>query len=187
MDISLTNIRLTKSAIDFGSRRYITTSKLGVRTAMPANAVKHRIAGPSYLQVTYPLTIDPPFQRVSIDIVKYKTESVSPTELKCSYALTIIDHLTRFAVLVALPDKKDHTIGKSFVKRAFGIFEPLETLYADQRPEIENKVVKQLQDTCWGKEHSYTLSVYTIDYVVIHFPSNINLRIRAVVHSVGSA
>ena len=23
-----------------------------------------------------------------------------------------------------------------------------------------------MSDTCWGKEHSYTLSVYTIDYVV---------------------
>ena len=124
---------------------------------MPANAVKHRIAGPSYLQVTYSLTIDPPFQRVSIDIVKYKTESVSPTELKCSYALTIIDHLTRFAVLVALPDKKDHTIGKSFVKMAFGIFEPLETLYADQRPEIENKVVKQLQDVFGYKKTKTTI------------------------------
>ena len=30
VDISLTNTRLSKFAIDFGGRRYITTSKLGV-------------------------------------------------------------------------------------------------------------------------------------------------------------
>ena len=54
-DISLTNMRLTKSAIDFGGRRYINTSKLGVRIASLANDVKYRIVGPSYLQVTYPL------------------------------------------------------------------------------------------------------------------------------------
>ena len=66
-------------------------------------------AGPSYPQVTYPLIAHfNVFQW--IDIVEYKTESVSPTGLKCSYALTIIDHLTRFAVLVALPDKKGYLV-----------------------------------------------------------------------------
>ena len=92
------------------------------------------------------LPVDRPFQRVSIDLVEYKTESVSPTGLKCSYALTSIDHLTRFAVLVALPDKKEQTIAKALVERVFGIFGPLETLHSDQGPEFENKVVEQLQD-----------------------------------------
>ena len=53
VDTSLTNIRLTKSAIDFGGRRYIATSKLGARIARPANVGRHRTAGPSYLQVIY--------------------------------------------------------------------------------------------------------------------------------------
>ena len=92
------------------------------------------------------LPVDRPFQRVSIDLVEYKTESVSLTELKCSYALTIIDNLIRFAVLVALPDKKEQTIAKALVERAFSIFGPPETLHSDQGPEFENKVVKQLQD-----------------------------------------
>ena len=67
------------------------------------------------------LPVDRPFQRVSIDLIQYKPESVSPTGLNCSYALTIIDHLTRFAVLVALPDKKELTIAKTLVERVFGI------------------------------------------------------------------
>ena len=58
------------------------------------------------------LSVDRPFQRVLIDLVGYKTESASPTGLKCSYALTIIDNLTRFAVLVALPDKKSRPLRK---------------------------------------------------------------------------
>ena len=48
-------IRLTKCAIDFGGRRYITTSKIGAMTAKLVNGVNHRIVGPSYLQVIYPL------------------------------------------------------------------------------------------------------------------------------------
>ena len=71
---------------------------------------------------------------------------MSPTGLKCSYALTIIDHLTRFAVLVALSDKKEQTIAKALVERVFGIFGPPETLHSYQGPEFENNVVKQLRD-----------------------------------------
>ena len=62
------------------------------------------------------LPVDRPFRRVSIDLVEYKTESVSPTELKCSYALTIIDNLTRFAVLVALRTRKSRPLRKLLSK-----------------------------------------------------------------------
>ena len=58
------------------------------------------------------LPVDRPFQRALIDLVEYKTESLSPTGLKCSYALTIIDNFTRYAALVALPYKKEQTIAK---------------------------------------------------------------------------
>ena len=143
VNISLRNTRLTKSTIEFGGRRYIAMSKLGARIARPANVGKHRIAGPSYPQVNYPLIAHSTCFNRSC---QYKTESVSPTGLKCSYALTIIDHLTRFAVLVALPDKKEQTIAKALVEWVFGIFGPPETLPSDQGPEFENKVVKQLQD-----------------------------------------
>ena len=113
-------------------------------TAKHVNGVNHRIVGPSYLQVNLP--VDRPFQRVSINLVEYETESVSPTGLKLSYTLTVIDHFIRFAVLVALSDKKEQTIAKALVGRAFGIFESPETLHSDQGPKFENKVVKQLQD-----------------------------------------
>ena len=99
------------------------------------------------------LHVDRPFQRVSIDLVEFKTKSVSPTGLKYSYALTIIDHLTQFAVLVALPDKKEQIIAKTLVERVFGIFESPETLHSDRGPELENKAGKQLQDVFGYKKN----------------------------------
>ena len=54
-DISLTNICLTKFAIDLGGRRYITASKLGAMTVKHVNSVNYRILGPICLQITYPL------------------------------------------------------------------------------------------------------------------------------------
>ena len=111
-------------------------------TAKHVNGVNHCIIGPSCLQGHLP--VDCSFQRVSRDLVEYKTESVSPTRLKRSYALTIIDHFTRFAVLIALPDKKEQIVAKALVERAFGIFEPPETLHLNHGPECENKVEKQL-------------------------------------------
>ena len=98
-------------------------------TAKHANGVNHCIVGPSYLQVTYPLIAHS--NVFQIDPADYKTESVSPTGLKYSYALTIIDHFIRFAVFVALQDKKEQTIAKPHVERAFGIFGPIETIHSD--------------------------------------------------------
>ena len=76
-------------------------------------------------------------------------ELVSPTGLKCSYALTIIDHFTRFSVLVVLSDKKEEqTIAKALVQRIFGILRPPETLHSDQ--------AKQLQDVFGCKKTKLT-------------------------------
>ena len=120
------------------------------------------------------LPVDSPFQRVPIDLVNYKTESVSPTRLECSYALIIIDHLTRFAVLVALTVKKEQFIVKAIVERVFGILGQLETLDSDQGPEFENKVVKQLQDVFGYKKTKTTPyrpqdnSVLERMYLILH-------------------
>ena len=99
------------------------------------------------------LPVDRLFQRVSIDLIEYETESVSTTGPDCLYAPSIIDHLTRFAVVVALPEKKEQTIAKALVERIFGIFGPFETLHSDQDPEFGNKVVKQLQDVFGYKKN----------------------------------
>ena len=70
--------------------------------------------------------------------------------------LTIIDHLTRFVVFVALPDKEEQTIAKALVGRVFSMFGSTETLHSDQGPKFENKVVKQLQDVFGYKKNKMT-------------------------------
>ena len=103
-----------------------------------------------------PLPVNRLIERVSIDLVEYKTKSVFPTGLKCSYALVIIDNFTRFDVLVALPDKKEETIAKALVEMVFSIFGPPETLHSDQGPYFENKDVKQLHDVFGCKKTKTT-------------------------------
>ena len=68
----------------------------------------------------------------------------------------VIDHFTRFAALVALPDNKEQTIAKALVERVFGIFGSPKTLHSDQGPEFENKAVKQLQDVFGYKKTKTT-------------------------------
>ena len=121
---------------------------------MPANDGKLRIAGPSYPQVTYPLSlISTCFNRSCR--IQNRISIPNRTEVR-SYALTVIDHLTRFAVLVALQDKKEHTVAKAPVERVFGIFEPPETLHPDQGAEFDHKTVKQLQDVFGYKKTKTT-------------------------------
>ena len=81
-----------------------------------------------------------PFQCVAIDLVEYKSVSQG-----CKYVLSVIDHLTRFLVLVAIPDKRATTVARALVERVFSVFSPPETLHSDQGTEFENELVKQLQ------------------------------------------
>ena len=100
-------------------------------------------------------------------------------------------HLTQFAVLVALPDKKEQTIAKALVKRVCGIFGPPETLHSDQGPDFENKVVKQLQDVFGYKKTKTTLLmlsdtgvdmggiVLIIISIIVYGPKEDDLEYRA--------
>ena len=76
-------------------------------------------------------------------------------DVKCSYALNIINHFTQFGVLATLQDKKERTIAKALVERVFSIFGPPETLHFDQGQEFENKVVTQLQNIFGNKTMLY--------------------------------
>ena len=73
------------------------------------------------------LPVEHPFQRVSVDLVDYKTLSFPQMELSVRYVLSTIDHLTRFAVLVPVPNKFELAVAKALVEYVFGIFGPPET------------------------------------------------------------
>ena len=59
--------------------------------------------------------------------------------------LSVIDHLTRFLVLVPLKDKSMSTVARALVTHVFLIFAAPETLHSDQGPEFENDLVRELQ------------------------------------------
>lgn len=74
------------------------------------------------------------FQLVAIDLVIYNTLSRSKR-----YILSVIDHLTRFAVFIPIADKAVTTIALNLVNRIFSLFGPVETLHLNQEgTEFEN-------------------------------------------------
>ena len=85
------------------------------------------------------------FQCESVDLVEYKTSLLALNGTRCTCLLPVMDHLTRFAVLIPLPNKKERTVAKALISRLFGIFGPPETLYSDQGLEFENNVISQLR------------------------------------------
>ena len=81
-----------------------------------------------------------PFQCVAVDLVEYKTVSEGNR-----FILSVIDHLTRFVILIAIKNKEATTIVRNLVDRVFSVFGPPETLHSDQGTEFENQLVKELQ------------------------------------------
>ena len=86
-----------------------------------------------------------PFERISVDLVEYKSNSLSAAGVPCKYVLTMMDHLTRFAVFTPIPNKSAETVARVIIERIISIFGPPEMLHSDQGPEFENKVIHQLQ------------------------------------------
>ena len=91
------------------------------------------------------LPVERPFQRISVDLVEYKSVSRSAAGTECKYVLSMMDHLTRFAVLLPVRNKTAETVAQAIIERIISIFGPPETLHSDQGPEFENKVIYQLQ------------------------------------------
>ena len=84
-----------------------------------------------------------PFERISVDLVEYKVESVSAAGVRCKYVLSIMDHLTRFTVLTPIPNKSAVTVAQAIIDRIIGIFGSPEMLHSDMGPEFENSIVHQ--------------------------------------------
>ncbi|MEP5375796.1 MAG: transposase family protein, partial [Hyphomicrobiales bacterium] len=91
------------------------------------------------------LPVGRPFQRISVDLVEYRSVSPSAGGIECKDALSMMDRVTRFAVLLPVRDKAADTIARAIIERLVNIFGSPETLHSDQGPEFENKVIYQLQ------------------------------------------
>lgn len=86
-----------------------------------------------------------PFERVLVDLVEYKSLSLSPTGIWCKYARSVIDYLIRFALLIPAPNKAAEIVAAAIKERVFGIFGPPEFLYSDQGRKLKNQVMHQLR------------------------------------------
>ena len=80
------------------------------------------------------------FQCVAVDLVEYRSLSQGNRLI-----LSVIDHLTRFFILIPIKDKAARTIVRHLIERVFSVFGPPETLHSDQGKEFENELVKELQ------------------------------------------
>ena len=61
------------------------------------------------------------------------------------FILSVIDHLTRFVILIAIKDKAARTIVRHLIERVSSVFGSPETLHSDQGKELDNELVKELQ------------------------------------------
>ncbi|MEM7282981.1 MAG: DDE-type integrase/transposase/recombinase [Pseudomonadota bacterium] len=91
------------------------------------------------------IPVERPFQRVSIDLVEYKTISQSSAGVPCKYVMSVMDHLTRYALFVPIPNKSAVTVAQALIDRVLSTFGIPEKLHSDRGKEFENKVIYQLQ------------------------------------------
>lgn len=91
--------------------------------------------------------ITPSFQCVAVDLVEYKFISDGDW-----YILSVIDHLTRFVILIAIRNRGHNTIVGNLTERVCSVFGPPETLHSDQGLEFENQLVKELQNVIGHKK-----------------------------------
>ncbi|CAN0027382.1 unnamed protein product, partial [Sphacelaria rigidula] len=63
-----------------------------------------------------------PFQCVSIDLVEYKTISNSSAGVPCRYVMSVMDHLTRYALFIPIPNKCAVTVARMLVDRVLSTF-----------------------------------------------------------------
>ena len=79
------------------------------------------------------------FRYVAVDLVEYKSLSQGNR-----FILSVIDHSTRFVILIPIKDKGARTIVRYLIERVFSVFGPPETRHSDQGKEFDNELVKEL-------------------------------------------
>ena len=67
-----------------------------------------------------------PFQVVAVDLVEYKSKSGGNR-----FILSVIDHLTRFLILIPMKSKEVAVVVRHLIDRVFSVFGPPETLHSD--------------------------------------------------------
>lgn len=78
-------------------------------------------------------------------LLDYKTVSTTPDGVRWKYVLSIIDHLTRFALLMDIHSNSNKTVAQILTECVIRIFGSPELLRSNLGMEFENQIVHQLQ------------------------------------------
>ena len=90
---------------------------------------------PTFLAEHWPVTKS--FQVVAVDLVEYKFKSEGNR-----FILSVIDHLTRFLILIPIKSKEAAVVVRHLIDRVFSVFGPPETFHSDQGKIFENQSCK---------------------------------------------
>ena len=91
--------------------------------------------------------------------------------------MSVIDHLTRFLVLVAISDKSAAAIARVLVEHVFSVFSAPETLHTDLGCEFENELVKEMQSV-FGFKNTHTSAYRPQGNSVLE-------RVHSTMHNIG--
>jgi len=80
------------------------------------------------------------FDRVQIDTIGPLPKSASQNE----YALTIVCELTKFLIIVAVPNKSAKTVAKAIVENCILIYGPVKEIITDNGTEFKNQILFEM-------------------------------------------
>ena len=92
-----------------------------------------------------------PFERVSADILV-----MNKALRRWSYILTIIDHFTRYTILIPLKEKTKEVVAEAIVNQLVGTFGPPSTIQMDHGSEFFNRDLQEICQTMGTRTH-YTI------------------------------
>ena len=80
-----------------------------------------------------------PFELVAMDLL-----AMPPSTAGNSYALVVVDHFSRYAIVAPIPDKTAATVARVFMERVVLQYGRPQALLTDQGGEFKNKLVADL-------------------------------------------
>ena len=83
--------------------------------------------------------VDEPFQKIGMDVTE-----LPETDKGYKYILTIVDHLSRYLVMIPLKNQKAATIAKKLNRHFISIYGVPQTILTDQGPNFMSNLFKEL-------------------------------------------
>ena len=83
--------------------------------------------------------VDKPFDRVGMDVTE-----LPETPKGYKYILTILDHLSRYLIMIPMKDQKTTTVAKKLNKHFISIYGVPKTILTDQGTNFMSNLMKEL-------------------------------------------